>query len=111
MRTTAMKYAQGSYNHEKEFRGIHVNMGNIETKSNGRRGRHEPITMRIIHREVKIYRDDNEKIMKSQEEILHSLNMLQRKANKDFGIKKAASARQVTPSRSYRRRDENVNDR
>jgi hypothetical protein len=39
MRTTSMEYAQGSYIHEEEFRGIHVSMGNPEKKSNGRRGR------------------------------------------------------------------------
>jgi hypothetical protein len=36
MRTTTMEDAQGSYNHEEEFRGLHVSMGNAETKSNGR---------------------------------------------------------------------------
>jgi hypothetical protein len=39
-------------------------MGNVETNSNGRRGRHEPITMRILKREVQRYRFDNENIIK-----------------------------------------------
>jgi hypothetical protein len=26
-----MEYAQGSYNHEEEFKGLHVSMGNVET--------------------------------------------------------------------------------
>jgi hypothetical protein len=39
-------------------------------------GREKPTTMRILQREVQIYREDNENIMKSREEILHSLNML-----------------------------------
>jgi hypothetical protein len=43
--------------------------------------------MRSLQREVQIYRDDNENIMKVQEEILQSLNMLQKQANKDSGTK------------------------
>jgi hypothetical protein len=34
--------------------------------------------MRSLQREVQSYRVDNEKIMKAREEILQSLNMLQR---------------------------------
>jgi hypothetical protein len=45
-------------------------MGNAETYSNGRRDRQEPSIMRILHREVHIYRDDNKRIMKAQKEIL-----------------------------------------
>jgi hypothetical protein len=41
-------------------------MGNVETESNGRRGVHEPVTMRSLHREVQIYREYNERIMKDQ---------------------------------------------
>jgi hypothetical protein len=37
MRIGVMEDAQGSYNHEEEIRGLHVSMGNVETKSNGRR--------------------------------------------------------------------------
>jgi hypothetical protein len=37
MRTGVMEYAQGYYNHEEEIKGIHVSMGNAETKSNRRR--------------------------------------------------------------------------
>jgi hypothetical protein len=59
MRTGVMEYAQRSYIHEEEIKGMHVNMGNVETKSNGRRDRQEPVTMRSLHREVHIYRADN----------------------------------------------------
>jgi hypothetical protein len=52
-------------------------MGNIETNSNRRRDEKDPLTMRILQREVKIYRDDNERIMK-YEEILKITNMLQK---------------------------------
>jgi hypothetical protein len=43
--------------------------------------------MRSLHREVQRYIDDNERIMKAQEEILHILNMLHKKVNKDSGTK------------------------
>jgi hypothetical protein len=49
--------------------------------------------------------------MKSQEEILQSLNMLHRQANKDSSTKQVDSARHVTTSISHRRRDEHGNDR
>jgi hypothetical protein len=52
MRTTTMEDSQGSYNHEEEFIGLHVSMGNVETKSNGRREREEFVTMRSLQREV-----------------------------------------------------------
>jgi hypothetical protein len=64
-----------------------------------------------MQREVQSYREDNEKIMKSQEEILWSLNMLHRQANKDSGTKQVDSARHVTTSKSHSRRDEHGNDR
>jgi hypothetical protein len=60
---------------------------------------------------VKIYRDDNKKIMKAQGEILQILNILQSQANKYFGTKQVASDRQMTSSKSHNRRDDNVNDR
>ena len=55
--------------------------------------------------------DDNERIMKAQEEILQSLNMLHKKVNKDSGTKQVASARQVSASRSHRKMDAHGNDR
>jgi hypothetical protein len=67
--------------------------------------------MRSLHREVQSYRVDNERIIKAQEEILQSLNMLHKKVNKDSGTKKATSARQVSTSRSHRKRDDHGNDR
>jgi hypothetical protein len=82
MRTISKEDAQGSYIHEEEFRGLHASMGNSKTKSNARRDRQEFVTMRILQREVKIYREYNENIMKVQEDMLHSLNMLQMKTIK-----------------------------
>jgi hypothetical protein len=43
-----MEYAQGSYSHDEELRGLHVSMGDVEIESNGKRGRKEPITMRSL---------------------------------------------------------------
>jgi hypothetical protein len=77
MRTKVIEDAQGFYSHEGEVRGLHVSMGNAKTYYNGRRDRKEPATMRILQKEVKRYRDDNEKIMKTQEEILQILNRMQ----------------------------------
>jgi hypothetical protein len=67
--------------------------------------------MRSLQREVQSYRDDNENIMKSQEEILQSLNMLQKQVNKYSGTKQEASARQVEVSRSHDRRDDHGGSR
>jgi hypothetical protein len=103
MRTRDMEDAQGFYSHEEEIGGLHASMGNVETESNGRRDRRGTVTMRSLQKEVQSYRDDNERIMKAQEEILQSLNMLQKQVNKDSGTKQAASARQVSTSRSHRK--------
>ena len=61
-----MEDTQGSYSHGKEFRGLHISMGNAETKSNGRRDRQEIVTMRRLHRELQSYMADNERIMKAR---------------------------------------------
>jgi hypothetical protein len=50
-------------------------------------------------------------MMKYQEEMLQSLNMLHRQVNKDFGSKQATSARQVATSRSHGRRDDHRDDK
>jgi len=52
MRKGAMENAHGSYNHGEEIKGLYINMGNVETSSNGRRGTQDPITMRNLQREV-----------------------------------------------------------
>jgi len=106
-----MEDAHGSYIHEKEVTHLHVSMGNYETKSNGRRDRHEPVTMRSLHREVHSYREDNARIMKSLKEILQRLNMLHTQVNKFYKTKQETSAREVTTSRSQIKRDDHGNDR
>jgi hypothetical protein len=57
--------------------------------------------MRSLHREVQSYRDDNERIMKAQEEILHHLNMFHNKLSKYSGTKNEDTTRKVTTSRSH----------
>jgi len=52
MRTKDMEDAQGSYNHEEEIRGLHVSMGNAETKSNGRRGSEELMELDVTMRSL-----------------------------------------------------------
>jgi hypothetical protein len=49
--------------------------------------------------------------MKDQEEILQSLNMLQKQVNKEYGTKQATSARQVSTSRSHSKSNDHGNDR
>jgi hypothetical protein len=41
MRNRDMEDTQASYIHQEEIRGMHINMGNVETESNGRRDRRE----------------------------------------------------------------------
>jgi hypothetical protein len=52
MMTRVMEDAQVYDIHEEYIKGLDVIMGNDEIESNGRRDRHEPFTMRIMHREV-----------------------------------------------------------
>jgi hypothetical protein len=49
--------------------------------------------------------------MKAQEEILHSINILHKKANKYSNTKQESSARQVSESRSHIKGDDHGNDR
>jgi hypothetical protein len=111
MITRDMDDAQGSYNREEENIGLHVSMGNVDTDSNGRRDMQERVTMSRLHREVHSYRDDNERIMKAQEEILQIKNMLQNQVNKDLGTRQEASAKKVEVSRSHYRRDDHGGSR
>jgi hypothetical protein len=102
--------SQGYYRHEEEIIGLHVIMGKAETKSNGRRDRKELVTMRNLHRKVKIYRFYNEMIMKDQEELLKYLNMMHNKVNKYSITKQESSVIQVSPSKSHIKRDDHGND-
>jgi hypothetical protein len=67
--------------------------------------------MRSLHREAQSYRVDNERILKAQEEILQSLNMLHKQVIKDSDTKQVTSARQVLASISHNKMDNRGNDR
>jgi hypothetical protein len=87
MRIRNMEDAHGTHNHEQEVRGLNINLGNEETQSNGYRSRVEPIelvkAMKSLRMEAKRYRDNNERIVRVQEDqnhintlLLQSLNQL-----------------------------------
>ena len=67
MRTYGMNDAQDPYEHEKDAMGE-----NVETESNGRRFQYTPpdfaATMRSLRVEMQSYREDNERLVKAQEE-------------------------------------------
>jgi F0F1-type ATP synthase gamma subunit len=67
--------------------------------------------MRRLHREVKSYKEYNERIMKAREEIIQILNMFQKKFNKDSGTKKETSYILVTTTRYQSKMDDHGNDR
>ena len=88
-----------------------------ETESNGRRFQDTPIdfaaTMRILRVEMQSYREDNERLVKAQEEqnqlnaaMLQSLTYIQRKMNSEDrtenpkGSKNNARRRKRSPSES-----------
>ena len=106
-----MEDAQVFYSHEEEIGGLHTSMGNVETKSNGRRDRQGTVTMRSLQKEVQSYRVDNETIMKAQEEILQILNMLHKQVNNDFITKQEDNTRQGTTSISNGKMDDQENER
>jgi hypothetical protein len=57
------------------------------------------------------YRVDNERMMRVQEELLQTMNMLQRQVNRNSGTKQSANARQAEASRYHDRRDDNRKSR
>jgi len=64
-----MDDAQGSYSHRDGIKELNINLGNPETKSNGHRSRVELVELiKSLQREVKIYREDNERLIKFQED-------------------------------------------
>jgi hypothetical protein len=66
-----MEYEQRTYNHEDGVRGLYVNIGNEDTKSNGRREGEERMnlveTIKGLKKYVQSYKDDKERLMKSKE--------------------------------------------
>jgi hypothetical protein len=68
MRTREMDDAQGYYSHKDEILGLHISLGNAETKSNGHKSGVELMelieTMRSLHKEVQSYKVDNERLIR-----------------------------------------------
>ena len=67
-----MNDAQDPYEHEEDVMGENIHVGNAETKSNGRIFQETPLdfiaTMRSLRVEMQSYREDNERLVKAQEE-------------------------------------------
>ena len=67
-----MDYAQDPYGPETDAIGGNVQVGNVETESNGRRNQETPpdiaATMRSLRVELQSCREDNERMIKAQEE-------------------------------------------
>ena len=65
-------YAWDPNLHEKYAMGENVRIGNAKTDSNGRRFQDTPpdfaATMRSLGVEIQSYREDNERLIKAQEE-------------------------------------------
>lgn len=92
-----MKICDIEDTHEDEVRGLNVNLGDVETESNGHRdGRVESVdlveTIKSQQRDALSHKADIERIMRAQEEqnhintvtqLLQSLNILQQKMNKE----------------------------
>jgi hypothetical protein len=67
-----MEYTHGYYNHEDEIRWMYVNISNESTKSNRHgEGKEENMnlveTIKILQKDVQIYKNDNDRIMKAKE--------------------------------------------
>ena len=71
MRTYNMNDAQDRYEYEAYSMGENIEVGNVETKSNGTRYQETApdiaATMRILRVEMQSYREDNERMIKAQE--------------------------------------------
>ena len=87
-----MDDAQDPYELEEDSMGENVHVGNVEIESNGIRIQETPLdiaaTMRSLRVELQSCREDNERIIKSQEEknqlnatMLQSLTEIQRQIN------------------------------
>jgi hypothetical protein len=83
-----MEEGEGAFSHEKEAKGQNISVGNAETKSNTHKNRGEQETLletvRSLNIEMQSYKEDNEKMMREQNQInaqvMQSLNQLHRQA-------------------------------
>ena len=113
-----MNDAQDPFENEEDAMGENVRVGNDDTESNGRRFQDTPpysaATMRSLRVDMQIYRADNERLVKAQEEknqlnasMLQILTNIQRNMNSEDrterpeGSKNTAIRRKRSPSESY----------
>ena len=72
MRTFSMNDAQDPHEHEEDVMGENIHVGNAKIESNGRIFQDTPLdfaaTMRSLRVEMQHYREDNEGLVKAQEE-------------------------------------------
>ena len=72
MRTYDRYEARDSYEHAQDTIGENVQIGNAETESNGRILQETPLdfasTMRSLMAKMQSYKEDNERLVKAQEE-------------------------------------------
>ena len=72
MRTYDKNDAHDPYEYKEDPMGENVIIGNVETESNGRRFKDTPLdfatTMRSLRVEIHIYKGENERMIKVQEE-------------------------------------------
>jgi hypothetical protein len=98
-----MEYAQRTYIHGDEVKGLYVNMGSVRIESNGHGEGKEEImnlveTIKNIQRDVLSYNVDNEKLMRAQEHqngikirLLQSLDKIEKKVDKEIETSKSMS--------------------
>jgi hypothetical protein len=70
MRIEEMEEGEGASSHDKEPEGHNTIVGNVETESNGRKGKVEKEmlleTVRSLKMEVQSYKEDNEILMREK---------------------------------------------
>jgi hypothetical protein len=84
MHIQEMEEGEGAFSHDKEAKGQNISVGNAETESNGHKGRGEQETLietvRSLRIEVQSYKEDNERLIREQNQInyqvMQSLNKL-----------------------------------
>jgi hypothetical protein len=100
-----MEEAQGTYSHEDEIRGMDVHLGIEGTNFNGHGDeRNENMnmaeTIKNLQKDVQSHKSNNERLMRAKEQqddfnmnLLESLNIIQKKLDKESGSSKSGSRR------------------
>jgi hypothetical protein len=90
-----MEEGKGFSIHDKEVEGQNTRVGNVETESNGHKGKGEQETLIEIVSSLKIevhsYKENNDRLMRQKSQInaqvLQRLNQFQRKTKKGSNSK------------------------